>query len=351
MYVADVAAEYRLRPDFPPTLSTRQEFSTWIWTNADGFRDCERGPKQQGVYRILAIGDSFTWGAYGVDMHETYTAMLEEMLNSVEDRRYEVLNAGVPGWGTDNELAFYRRYGEAYQADLVLLGFSVANDFLDNLQQGDLSVLNGNLVRTTSIEEDTPLLKKLHNFLVTHSILARWGESRLLQIPVVQSFLKRRAMREGELLVAEAARIKQLFGPVGEDKEASRLHRATRELIREFKEVCDCRRTSLCILAIPAAFQVDTTAIDFIVTEYGINSENLEGPQRFLRRVCLENDILLIDPLEDFQLAHRTTPLYWEFNPHFNREGNRRAAAAVHRSLVEAGLLEQGHVDDGASAD
>jgi len=43
------------------------------------------------------------------------------------------VNGGVPGYGTDNALAWLRTYGWPLQPKIVLLGFYAGNDVRDNL--------------------------------------------------------------------------------------------------------------------------------------------------------------------------------------------------------------------------
>ncbi len=85
-----------------------------------------RGPsvakeKPAGVYRIIALGDSFTYGT-GVDDQDTWPTLLERELRSLApDRPVEVLNWGVPAYNTRQEIALLNYRGPAYQPDLVLL--------------------------------------------------------------------------------------------------------------------------------------------------------------------------------------------------------------------------------------
>ena len=82
--------------------------------NSHGLRDVEFPlSKPPNTYRIAALGDSFTYGG-GITSGETYVKQLESMLN---DRlgehgvRYEVLNAGVPGFNTQQELIHLQEVG------------------------------------------------------------------------------------------------------------------------------------------------------------------------------------------------------------------------------------------------
>jgi GDSL-like lipase/acylhydrolase family protein len=87
-----------------------------VHTNSNGLRDREYAyEKTPGTRRILVIGDSFVWG-YGVEQPETFPKVLEARLPHVD-----VINAGVAGYGTDQELLWLRSEGVRYRPDLVIL--------------------------------------------------------------------------------------------------------------------------------------------------------------------------------------------------------------------------------------
>jgi hypothetical protein len=100
--------------------------------NSLGFRDIEHAcAKGEGVFRILGLGDSFTYGA-GADFERTYLYRLEQMLNgrSGDHPRVEIIKAGVPRYYPQLERILLDRYGRAFSPDLVLVGF-VPNDVID----------------------------------------------------------------------------------------------------------------------------------------------------------------------------------------------------------------------------
>ena len=98
--------------------------------NMHGLRSPETTfKKPAGTFRILNLGDSVVMG-WGVKQEETYGMRLDTVLNASSggERRYEVINAGVPGWNLDNELAYLEAQGSLYEPDLVLLDITVVND-------------------------------------------------------------------------------------------------------------------------------------------------------------------------------------------------------------------------------
>src|SRR6185312_6778754 len=75
-----------------------------------GFREPEWGPRQPGVTRVALIGDSYVFGS-GVDAGDTLDRALAATLQEIApDRRFEVLNLGVPG---DNIAGHTRLYAIA----------------------------------------------------------------------------------------------------------------------------------------------------------------------------------------------------------------------------------------------
>ena len=88
-------------------------------TNSRGLRGSAEYDyrKPPGRIRILAFGDSFTFGEEVSD-HETWPRRLEELIPGAQ-----VLNFGVHGYGHDQMLVYLQQEGVKYQADVVLLGF------------------------------------------------------------------------------------------------------------------------------------------------------------------------------------------------------------------------------------
>lgn len=88
--------------------------------SAQGLRDRVRAiPKPEGVYRILVLGDSVTYGS-GVGADRTFPSRLEARLTD-RATRTEVVNAAVSGYTTYNELHWYLARGRTFEPDLVVL--------------------------------------------------------------------------------------------------------------------------------------------------------------------------------------------------------------------------------------
>jgi lysophospholipase L1-like esterase len=108
------------------------EFTSRISISPLGLRD-PRGSyaKPAGTYRILLLGDSFI-EATQVQADEMIARRLEVALNQGAPNRVEVINAGVGGYSTGQELLLLEEEGVKYEPDLVVLFFFSGNDLSNN---------------------------------------------------------------------------------------------------------------------------------------------------------------------------------------------------------------------------
>jgi lysophospholipase L1-like esterase len=96
--------------------------------NSRGLRDYEYDyTPPPGVTRILALGDSVTFG-WGVPLEDTYPKVLERLLNGGERRgRYEVLNGGVGNYTTSRIIGLYHHELAKYDPAVVVFAFYLNN--------------------------------------------------------------------------------------------------------------------------------------------------------------------------------------------------------------------------------
>jgi lysophospholipase L1-like esterase len=131
MYVEDAEVGYVLTPGFDGVLE-RAEFRHSVTIGPGGLRGADPRPRRDNTFRIVALGDSFTWG-FGVTEEEAFPALLERSLaHRHPDLDLQVLNAGVPGYGTIEALRFFASRLELLDPDLVVLTFLNENDFIEN---------------------------------------------------------------------------------------------------------------------------------------------------------------------------------------------------------------------------
>lgn len=96
-------------------------------SNGHGLRWYHIGKKKEKK-RILLIGDSVVYGL-GVSFNETFAFELQFLMPE-----YDIINAGVGGWNTENESLWLLNEGIFLEPDLVIL-YITSND-LENVYAG-----------------------------------------------------------------------------------------------------------------------------------------------------------------------------------------------------------------------
>lgn len=135
-----------------------------VQTNNLGLRNVEETIlDQDATFRILTIGDSYTFGPY-VANDETWPARLEQMLREqYTNRSLEVLNAGIASYTITDELAYFTEKGLALAPDLVILEVTF-NDIADMRK-----IQRGLFKRPTAGDWKVETKWAIKNFLYDHS--------------------------------------------------------------------------------------------------------------------------------------------------------------------------------------
>jgi len=99
-----IEAAFRLFASEPlPPNKKDRPLAYYIPSKAPSLQDGEVLPKRSDTFRILVIGDSFTFGPY-LEFNDTFPKKLESLLNlNASSKKIEVINRGVPGASTFTE--------------------------------------------------------------------------------------------------------------------------------------------------------------------------------------------------------------------------------------------------------
>ncbi len=143
-FVEDGEGFFRLRPGLHSESKNRVEFEHQVEVNAAGLRGPELEAKAAGECRILAIGDSFTFGV-GVEGAEVFHQQAALRLRQ-QGVSATTLNGGIPAIGVPQAVRWLRRHGLKTEPDVVLLSFFVGNDLQDASSRNEWVIDEGQLV-------------------------------------------------------------------------------------------------------------------------------------------------------------------------------------------------------------
>lgn len=145
--------------------------------NSIGLRDDEiPRAKPPGETRVLVLGDSFTF-ALGLRFEDIYAQVLERRLNETHPpRRFQVINAGVAGYNTTQELIYLLSEGLSLEPDLIVVGF-YWNDLVGNERElPDISTTP----KTTPTQQVHETGEREHRHLIPAAIRDPMRRSLLL---------------------------------------------------------------------------------------------------------------------------------------------------------------------------
>jgi lysophospholipase L1-like esterase len=212
------------------------QFRSLVRINEKGLRDRSHSySRQNSNQRILVLGDSFAWG-YGVEEPDRFSQQLEKSMH------VEVINAGVSGYSTDQELLWYKNEGIKYDTDLVILQLA-GNDVGDNTQElvsnvyykPKFALENGQLVLTNNPVPKTSPRGRFVYSLSQHSSLAYFLVQRYFDL----SALYRKSNAHAEQANSPAKNISS-------EKQDFKL---TIALLDEIRKIAESRKAKFMIVA------------------------------------------------------------------------------------------------------
>lgn len=134
VFAPDPQLGFRLAPNSRATCRTDEIDFEYVISD-QGLRGEHIGPKLEGTFRVVCLGDSFTMG-HGVSLDETWVKQLERGLAAAGiGDAVECVNMGVNGYGVWQEALLLREQGLPFEPDLVILQLYPCNDVRDELSR------------------------------------------------------------------------------------------------------------------------------------------------------------------------------------------------------------------------
>lgn len=336
------------------------EYKVKLRMNAEGFRDIDHEKeKPAGVYRILFLGDSFT-EAKEVDWEQTYWRLLAQLLPTLPDgRRVEVINMGVSGFGTGQELLLLREKGLAYRPDLVVIAMTEFTDvwnnsrYLDSLSDGrdpespikPYFELDGDTLRVlpfTTSEMDNSVFRVFRRNFQTYMFIRN--------IAVANPALIRLAWKTGLVHTPPASKRIALAHPIlfenfradmDSDTKWVDAIALTRRLFVEVQRACHAAGAEFLVMSIPCSVQVYPAEREKEMKKYP-ELANVAMDWEKTAKLMLpffreqEIDALHLHPVFTEESARNPAEyLYFPHDPHFSPHGHRVAAEQLKKRILQ----------------
>ena len=175
---------------FPRVPASLRANPVWdVAINSQGFREREFSrQKQRSSFRIVCIGDSWTFGA-NVSQDRAFPQRVAALLEREHPgAEFDVLNLGVMGYSSRQGLELMRRYVLDLQPDLVLIGFGMNDAIVSGWRDKD--AIGGS-------QTAPQRLNRLLDYVESYKLVQYW-QSRLNYQPwTIGDYLKKVARSDG----------------------------------------------------------------------------------------------------------------------------------------------------------
>jgi lysophospholipase L1-like esterase len=291
LYTLDQEIGWTLTPEFSKRFK-KGDFDIEVKANAWGIRSEELGPKKPGEFRILGLGDSFAFG-WGVENDQGFYKVLEAKLNrDSENKSYQVVNAGIPGFGTYEALQLTKKLSDKIQPDFVMLAFYEGNDYQNNQEAPRArEIVNGYLANAK------PKISPVKKFLKEKSLIFKLASVKWDQLQKKRSF---------------KSSVKKTYG-----------------YLNDLKTYLDSKKIPLLVVLIPdqdAAFYSRSP----LLRKYDRMAGGIDyfKARSQLQEFCAANGILYLSLSKRFEDAEESSSLRLK-DTHFNAKGHAAAAEEI----------------------
>jgi hypothetical protein len=279
--------------------------------------------KAPGTFRILALGDSFTFDSSFVPQAQMWHRLVGEAVARDRGRPVEVINLGMPAVGPGFALRAFEVEGHLLQPDLVLFGLFVGNDLTD--EAGGRGSFLVRQVCVWRLAKRLGALARQGDFGVRHAGTPPGGYA----VDGYRYDPENSWLRADEFLRVERETL-DLF-EIARRTEVSALIdeavRTTTVLERAVREA----RSRLVVALIPDVLQVDPAIRAEVIVSAArpTGSYDFEWPETELARRLAAAGVTVVDLLPAFRAAPTSPRLYRRLDVHWSVAGNAVAADAI----------------------
>jgi len=315
------------------TYEKGREYNSLYQINSLGLRDREYGLKQEGIFRVLLLGDSFSV-SHGLPIEDSLSRQIERALQDVANGdgmsvKIEVINAAAGGYSPYNYWKGYIRWAPLFHPDVVIVGLSPDDYDSSNaglnylIEDGETLAMfrdghapkeaGGNHIRSLRkwLSWNSEFYILLRNFFYYNDLVGRvslWfsakNKNRIFQL---QQFV---VPQPENMTKAWATSFSYL----------DKLHKAT---------ISD--KVPLIMIPIPLKEEIDASVYKRSLAASGLNmgQTDINQPLNEITNYCNARHIPLFDPRPAIKARHLEVPCYFVYDGHWVAEGIRVATASV----------------------
>ena len=351
---------------FPSNTSVLYETSEYKFTsevNSLGFRDQEVKTNNRETFRILAIGDSYTYG-WGVSIEESWVKIAEKKLR-LKGKQVAIMNLGKGGTFSKDYVDIARKATPVLKPDLIIIGLLQANDlyyaiehaspkrnrFFEKFRQSDLKAISELMLKTIIPNIYNSILFDTHDHEMNVNEVWAAQSQRLLNLiennadssnsgidPTIVQLA-----REGYLNPAIIARtlfhgdMYSILSDTLNQRFAAGVQQVVNDLT-EIRRIADAYGTKVIVFSIPTKLYTSPEARIFESDNLGMQLKEgavINTSDRAFETASGLAEIQFFEFTHDMIKACDSIQLYYKIDGHFNIQGNEIFGNLASEKLVD----------------
>ncbi len=329
--------------------------------------------KPQDEHRILILGDSFAEG-YTVEHDQLFSEVMKKSLNARNGhQQYQVINAAVGAFSTDQQLLMFQEKGKKYCPDMTVLVFFF-NDVWANAQpraagggafkpyfeliDGELELTNVPVPPIFLFSKPevfltgTDLYKyKTKKWLQDHSVLYGHVRDGIRSIPALNELavnvgLANDVDQNRQLTVSKNQRrpVPGMFRVWEKNYEPEMVYawQVTEAIMSKMKQETEAINSEFVVMYIPTAASVYPGLWQQLCKKYDMNPDqwDVEKSGSELGKICQKLNINFINTTESFRMKARlhekdNKALFYVQDKHWSPGGHRLAGELLADYLLD----------------
>lgn len=279
-----------------------------VKTNSLGFNSPEINftNKTPGEVRIMIIGDAFSMPE-GMEYKFSYPALLEKKFeHQFPEKRIHVVNAGVTGYGPNEEYAQLKKYIDIINPDIVINQLFI-NEFLEINTSREERLADIGLIKKNRKINFSKKLKTIGN--------TQFSRQTTLIFKNLTGTNEKFNYEKSLLFLYEKN------SPLYSDSVIYKMN----NYLLKMASLCKENKSDLIVLGVPGQIEVSSPRyISYFPKNINLNDTSrfdLNLPMQIFRELCDKNNIKYLNS-KDVLRSFPEQPLYFSESWHWNKKGH-----------------------------
>ena len=342
IFISDPVIGFTYKPN-ATTYEKGREYNALYQINSLGLRDREYGPKKDGIFRVLLVGDSFSV-SHGLPIEDSLSKQLERALQKVTESEgmsveIEVINAAHGGYSPYNYWKAYRRWKTLFKPDVVIVGLS-PDDYDCKNEYSQYLIEDGATLAVFKKGQIPPKkrggisIRKLRKWLSWNSefyILMRNYFYYNDLVGRISLWMSARAEERN-------TQLQQYEVPQPESMKMA--WTKTFSYLQKLKKETTADGITMIVVPLPLKLEIDLEQYRKALESSSLKPQQIDinQPLKEISAFCNAENIPILDPRPALRERHAEVPCYFVYDGHWIAEGIRVATASLVRQWRDLGL-------------